>query len=166
MPQDQQKDIARIHQIYAALIASFMLSFVPAPVVQIIALLFFMGVFLILYAQRKASSPQSLLYNHTTFLIRTIWIGGILIIIGTVLGFVYFLASVGMDEFSRFSTIALSQEEPQDMSILLLDRYPSEMTVAALAAFLPATCYFIYRITKGLTRAVKGYRIAKPLSWF
>jgi len=162
----EKTETSKVQQIYAAVIASFILNFVPDIFIQIIASLVFLGVFIALYVFRKLAEPESLIDNHMTFLIRTIWIGGVFVIIGTILGIVYFISSVGLEEYARLGKMALENDEPGGIMDVYSNRYPNEMRAGILLTLGPGTIYLAYRFAKGLARAIKGYRIAKPLHWF
>lgn len=161
----ETKETSKVQQIYAAIIASFILNFVPSPLVQIIASLVFLGVFIALYVMRKFGEPESLTDNHTTYLIRTVWIGGLFVILGVIAGAVYFVSSIGMEEYVRLGQIAAQSANPSEILSVYQSRYPDEIFISGMLTFAPGTIYMTYRFARGLARAIKGYRIAKPLNW-
>ena len=163
--QDDKGEGKRVQQIYAAILASFILNFVPDPLIQVIASLVFMAVFIALYVFRRLAEPDGLMDNHMTYLIRSVWIGGLFVIIGTIFGIAYFIGSIGFEEYARLGQLALEKQSPQDVIDVYMSRYRNEMIVGLITTLGPGTAYLAYRFTKGLARAVKGYRVAKPLSW-
>ena len=164
--KSEASETSRVQQIYAAIIAAFILNFVPNPLVQIVASLFFIGVFIALYVVRKLGKPESLTDNHMTYLIRSVWIGGLLVIIGTLLGAIYFIGTVGLEDYARLGRAAMEQGRPDDFFMVFQQRYPQEVMIAVLTSLLPGVAYLAFRLAKGLARAIKGYRVANPLSWF
>ena len=161
-----QKQTKRVQQIYAAIIASFALNFMPNILVQIIASLVFLGVFIGLYVLRKLSEEDGLIDNHTTYLIRSIWIGGGFVILGLLVAIVYFIGTIGMEEYARLGQQAMERGNMQEFAEVYQSRYPDEVFMAVVLTMGPGTVYVAYRFAKGLARAIKGYRMAKPLSWF
>lgn len=161
-----RREIKRIQQIYAALIAAFALVFVPLSLIQIISGLVFAVVFATLYLLRKISSHESLSDNHATYLIRTIWIGGTMMALGTVLSAIYLVSFLEPQDYIELSALSVFEISRIDIHTIYEDRYAGRIMTARLLSLAPASLYLAYRFAKGGARAVKGYRVANPLGWF
>ena len=61
--------------LYAALGASLILSVLPYMHAAALSLAFFTGVLIAAYVLRGKTENNSLIENHATFVIRTLWIG-------------------------------------------------------------------------------------------
>ena len=161
-----RSETSKVQNIYAAIIAAFVLHFVPDQLVQIIASLVFLGVFIALYVFRRLAEDESLIDNHMTYLIRSIWIGGLFIIIGTIISAAYFIGTIGFEEYARLGQQAIEQRDPMEIMTVFESAYPQEIFISVMITFAPGTLYLAFRLAKGLARAIKGYRIAKPTAWF
>lgn len=161
-----RSEASKVQNIYAAIIAAFVLNFVPDQLVQIIASLVFLCVFIALYVFRRLAEEESLIDNHMTYLIRSIWIGGLFIIIGTIISAVYFIGTIGFEEYARLGQQAIEQQDPMAIMTVFESAYPREIFISVMITFAPGTLYLAFRLAKGLARAIKGYRIAKPTTWF
>ena len=121
-------------------------------------------VFIALYVYRAKAQEDDLQHNHMTFLIRTTWIAGLFALIG--MPIFYFLG----DHFvikEMFSNIASGHSFPTEEDLHILSRqYALDNIAAFMIAFAPSVLYFLYRLTKGALRAVKGYRVLNPKGWF
>ena len=161
-----RKESSKVQNIYAALIAAFVLNFVPSFLVQVIASLVFMGVFISLYVFRRLAEKESLIDNHMTYLIRSVWIGGLFVILGTIVSAFYFIGSIGFDEYARLGQKAIEQGDSMAFPDVFHSAYPDEVFISVAITFAPGTIYLAFRLAKGLSRAIKGYRIANPTAWF
>lgn len=166
-----------IMRTYAALAASLLLTFVPSATFAAIAMFLFCGVMIAAYILRGKAEKNSLIENHMTYIIRTIWIGsffaGIFIGIGSV-----YLISV-MDVSSMMScgqemmdagAAAMSNSELMEimepcMKVFLKDNWGAILMVTLFCGG-PVIVYFVYRLAGGMNRALKGHRIGNVKSWF
>jgi len=59
----------------------------------------------------------------------------------------------------------MSEEELKSLMMDYMWENETILILASIPTLAPAILYFVYRITNGYGRAMKGYRIAKPKSW-
>jgi uncharacterized membrane protein len=172
---NEQKKLLRL---YAAFGASLALSLVPSVAAAIITLLLFLGVLFVAYAMRKRSSEGSLIENHTTYIIRTIWISGAAAVFTLIAASVYMLQTVDNTPLDPcISTILSAGARTPDMATQQMialfrpcfDTYLSvnlrDFIIGGIIAAGPVLLYIILRFTRGLARAGGGYRIANVRSW-
>lgn len=164
------KEQQTIVQLYAVFSVSILMNFIPSTIVQIFALCLLTVILIAAYIYKAKAKLDSLMYNHTTYLIGTIWASSLLLLIGMAIAtfWVYekgdhaLIESIitGMNNGILFTeselTSIFSNYIQQNMTLLI---------TATATTLGPGLIYLIYRISKGTVRAVKGHRIAKPASW-
>lgn len=172
-------DQKKILNLYAVLAATLLLSLVPHKMAALIVLVFFTGLLIGAYRLRKTAAPESLLENHMTFLIRTIWISGLLGAATTAAAASYMLgdlnylplnecaealASRGAEALESMGQSEIMKAAEPCMAEFWDSNKKLLYTGGALSAG-PVMLYMIYRLAKGLSRALKAYRVANPKSW-
>ncbi len=170
MMMDQQKQKNLINVLYIFLIVSTILSFVPEGTAQMASLAMITVVLLACYFYRRKQGDDSLLNNHLTYMIGTIWIGSAVLVIGMfVFGIWVYLqgdhsiiynAVDGFQNGQSFDEAAMRQ--------IMMDYMTANqpfLILSSLPTIGPAILYIVYRVANGYGRAMKGYRIAKPKGW-
>lgn len=168
MDTKQQKNTINI--LYFFLIFSTILSFVPTAEGQVGSLALILITLLSAYYYRGRDKEDGLLYNHMTYMIGTIWIGGAFILLGMILfGIWVFLKG---DHSVIHQTVQQIQSgrmfDEAALYAVMQDYIASNknfLIMASLPTIGPAMLYFVYRVANGFARAAKGYRIANPKSW-
>ena len=177
---DDNKEQKAILNLYGLFGASIILSLVPFAAAAVLSLLFFTALLFMAYGLRKRAAPESLQDNHATYVIRTFWITALFSAITSTLASVYMLGRIDYAPFDPCVESILSSGETAvnsgnsavvyEAAAPCVDGFLAfNHTVwinAALIAALPLMLYLGYRFTKGLGRALKGYRLANPKSWF
>lgn len=168
MDTKQQKNIINI--LYFFLILSTILSFVPTMEGQIGSLALILITLLSGYYYRGRDKEDGLLYNHMTYMIGTIWIGGGFIILGMI-AFAVWVYLKG-DHSVIYQTVEQIQSgqmfDEAAMYAVMQDYLAANKNFlirASLPTIGPAILYIVYRVGNGFARACKGYRIANPKSW-
>lgn len=157
------KEQKTIIQIYAAFAASIVMNFVPSSGVQIFGSLLLLVVFIAMYVYKARSKEDSLIFNHMTFLIITIWVAGLLLALG-IAGAVAFADHSLVENMMNDIRQGFVPTE-QQIKILMID-YLNVNLIVFSATLGPSLIYMVYRIAQGAERATKGYRISKPKRWF
>lgn len=168
MTDTGQKSILRL---YAAMAAAVVLQCLPVPVLQIVGVVLMLGALGRVYGLRRSADPESLVFNHMTFLIRTVWISALFLLAG------FASASVWFYQVADHSTIHAAVDSVLGGTIFdeaqivgVLETYKDAnlrlLILASVFAAAPAVLYFTFRTVKGLSRAARGYRIASPKGWF
>lgn len=174
-----QKKIVRI---YGAFGAGLVFSMVPLWSAAFISAALIAGVLIIAYVVRTDAEHGSLSENHMTFIIRTIWIGSLLALITTTAASIYFFKTLDNAPLQPCAEAILSlasgMSDPAAME-RTIDNFmamPCWATywqknlmifiIGGVIAAGPILIYFLVRYIRGLTRAMKGYRVANPKVWF
>lgn len=176
-PDSEKKYIVNL---YAAFGVTLVLCFVPSITVALVALVFILGVLVAAYIMKGRAAPESLTENHMIFIIRTIGIASLISLITLAVGSAFmlqgidyttfapcgdalaakgasYLETAGVQEIYALITPCLNSFIEANMRLLLL----TSMIVA-----VPVILYVLVRYVRGLSRALKGYRIAHPHGWF
>lgn len=176
-PDLQKKAVLNL---YAAFAVSLILTLVPHMIVGLIALIFALGVLIAAYVMRFQSEKESLIYNHTTYIIRTIWIGSSLSVVTVGLASAFMLGQIDYAPFSSCGETMAAQgmEWAANATYAQVWEFSSPcfnsfitanlklLIISGAIAILPILLYFIIRFGRGLSRALHGYRLAKPKAWF
>ena len=156
----QQNTLASLYAVLFVLTAA---SLMPYPNVAVLGTILFLFVFIALYVFKAKAEEGDLLHNHTTYLIRSIWISSLLLILGIAFFFFagdHFVMTQMMEDVAQ--TAAMPTEE--DLHLLSQQYLQDNISILTLS-FAPGLIYFLYRLCKGAARAVKGYRIQNPKGW-
>lgn len=172
-----QKTIMRL---YGAFVASLVLMFVPSVIMALVALLLFCAVLVAAYVIRSKAEEDSLTENHMTFLIRTIWIVCLFSVITVTIGGLYLWTQADVSAIEACAgpitdyimanaenvivTEVYRLTEPCVAPLIQANVFP--LMMASAVTILPLVLYLILRLTRGIGRASKGYRIAHPKAWF
>jgi len=174
----EQKTVVRV---YGALCAAILFSVIPTISFAVLALVFFIGILIAAYVIRHKKEEDSLIRNHMSFIIVTLWVGiFILPALTLVAASIYLLPRYNPDPLNpcvqQISDSVLSNPEAanivalNEMLMPCMDAFMAAnyqlFLISALIAGGPIILYMGYRVFQGLSRALKGYRIAKPKSWF
>lgn len=147
-----------VTQIYGALAAAIILSCVPMVMTQSLALILFLAAIITAYVLRVRTETGSLTDNHMTYLIRTFWIFSLLFLIGMAVAAWYLTTELDLYRLQGILEVLISDQPTMTADIWLL-------TYTTLLTLGPGFVYFIYRLARGITRAIKGYRMPNPKSW-
>lgn len=152
-------DQIRVILLYIAFIASALLVMSPIGVVSFLALFGLLLVMIVVGFIRREGEQDSLLYNHATYLSRTFWMWQLMLLIGMVLGGYYLSRQLTdwQQIMDLIQKLAAGQTDAPEFKM---------MAMVGVVAFGPGCLYAAYRLIHGLLRAVKGYRVARPKSFF
>ncbi len=171
MIDDIAKDKKTVTNIYAALIVSVVLQFIPNASVQLFAMILFLGVFVWCYIARKQFGHATLVENHTTYIIHTIWVFSLAMTVGLILCFIWIYLIAGKESLQTFAdevikaSIAESPPDLRNAYSALVEVDFSAIILACLITVGPSFIYLGYRLIKGVRRGIKGYRIDNPTKW-
>jgi len=178
MTSENQEQKKVIH-LYSAFAAALVMTLIPSMIFAVISLLFFTGVLIAAYVMRNGNEKGSLAENHAAFIIRTIWIAGIFASVTITAGCAYLLTQVDNSPLqpctdallahagglAQGNTAALSSVITPCVDDFVQVNMSAIMIAMAISA-APILLYFIIRFSRGLSRAMNGYRVANPKSWF
>ena len=175
----ENKEQKKIIQLYGAFGASLVLMLVPSAIVAMVASILFLGVLIAAYAMRKSCEKGSLCENHMTYIIRTIWIGSLLSVLTMAVASAYMLPNIdntplepcAQGLMSGAANLAANEDMIGLMNVIrpCMDEFMSVngqvFMIAMAISAVPVLLYFIIRFSRGLSRAISGYRVANPKSW-
>ncbi len=165
----EQKKVLHLYSVFGA---SLVLTLIPSVLAAFVAMWFMIVVLIAAYMIRSKSEEGSLSENHTTFIIRTFWIGGLLVAVTMSAACAYMLVHIDNAPLQP----CVLQNEDLIKAILDIIRSPCMddfiqvnlrvLMISMAIAAGPVMLYFIVRFSRGLSRALSGYRIASPKNWF
>ncbi|MCB1721080.1 MAG: hypothetical protein H6860_06225 [Rhodospirillales bacterium] len=178
--QPQSHGRKSVLNLYAALGASLILSVLPSVTAAGLSLVFFLGVLIAAYHMRRKVEEHSLIENHATFIIRTLWIGALFSLFTMGLATAHMMSGIDYTPFDACAQALASKgalwiESARMMEVYGLIEPCVEGFIlgnkvlfinSVVIAGAPVVLYMTYRLIKGLSRASKGYRLAKPKGWF
>jgi uncharacterized membrane protein len=156
--------------VYLVVCGSMLMSLVPALwAAGAAAFLFFLGIMLA-YLVRSKAEKDGIAADHMTYILRTIRFGSGFAILTIGVACIYMLCRQDVQPLMAcadniVNSGDMSQLSPQAMQPCVenyLAANKSMIIVAAAIGVLPIVVYFVYRFTKGFSRALKGYRISTP----
>jgi len=179
MTDNKNPEQKKLYNLYALFGVSLVLCVLPYVSAAILCLVFFTWLLIAGYIIRGKAEEHSLVHNHTTFIIRSLWIGALISLITTCAASFYMFGSldyaafqpcadtlVGMGAgamdsmgFKQFYDLA----QPCIHDFIAFNHNTLMVAVGIGAA--PPLIYMAYRFIKGVSRATKGYRLADPKSW-
>lgn len=180
-PQDHEDpEKKKILNLYAAFGISLILSLMPSAVAALVSLIFMLGVLIAAYVIRAKVENHDLAGNHCTYIIRTIWIGSLFSLITIGITSLFMLPQIDYTtfqpcaenlasqsaEFLAGATHAQIMELSQPCMDAFIESNWNTFLMAGIFGVGPILVYFAVRFTRGLLRAVKGYRVADPMTWF
>lgn len=169
MPNKEQKTITHV---YAALTVSLLMSFLPVMSAAAFSMVMFIGVWIAAYVLRSKTDHDSLLADHMTFVIRTIWIAGFFALITMSVATAYILSvydpsvivnCAGNINTTDMAAIEAAVKPCMDEFLAANMNYFINGTIIGAG---PLVVYFAYRLAKGISRATKGHRIGDVKNWF
>lgn len=121
-------------------------------------------------ARAKFPRNESYEENHTTFIIRTIWVYTTLAAIGMIGAAIIVTQRGSMDAMHAMTEALMSGAQPSEEQMnSYAQQYISDNEDLLRNQFrmwlFPAQLYLVWRILKGGERAFKSYRIANPKRW-
>ncbi len=171
LPPPKPESQANILTLYGLLCTAIVLLFVPALPAVI------MGAFMLPFTLftgwclRFGKGPETLTYQHTIYISRTIWMWSVISSIATsIAGFLVFTQADNSiyDQIINDMMQGVHYSHAM-MSEALMNYIHTNFALVMLAGIIcvvPIGGYIIYRLYHGIKPALKGERPRKPLSWF
>lgn len=169
----------KLYNLYALFGVSLVLCVVPYASAALLCLVFFTWLLIAAYIVRKNAEENSLTHNHTVYIIRSLWIGALISAITGIAAAIYMLGNISYDPFQPCANAiaGIGVETLQAMGGMAIYKLAepcvadfisfnrNALMVAVLIGAAPPLIYMAYRFIRGVSRAVKGYRLANPKSW-
>lgn len=157
-----EKDPAygKVLALYIGFLFVVLFQFPLAPMVQVASVILLFVLVSCIGFIRKESEKDSYIYNHATFLSRTLWMWSFMLTISVVLAGVYISDAV---QLSLEDVQSLSQSLMQnDLDTPIIRR----LLPVAIFTMTPSTLYIFWRFFLGLLQAFKGNFMKRPKSFF
>ncbi len=179
-PTHKDPDQNKIVQMYAAFGVSIILTVIPHLWAAAASLIMLLYVMIAAYVYRLRRPADSLMVNHMRFITRTIWLTGFFAIFTLVAGCGYMLSYINnaaltpcLDKFLNLAPEAIAFQNvitiqalfDNCMNTFIHDNLMTLIVSGAIAGG-PILIYVAVRFARGFSRALNGYRIAKPDAWF
>ncbi len=168
----EQKKITALYMGFTLVIGA---QLVPAPIVQITALIMMLVFLTFLYSFRRKSEAGSLTHNHTDYLIRTFWIASLFMSIALILfcmavwqygdhtPFLHFIDHLQSGLYTSEQAI----EEAYNQMIADYFRQNKYLLISAGAPTVGSSLiYLFYRLIKGFLCIKKNTPVEQVKSWF
>lgn len=157
--------------VYGLLCVGIVFSMVPVLPIFFTGMMLIPFVLVLAWMLRFGKSPDTLIYNHMIYISRTIWMFSLLLTItSSIAGF---LVMTGADNSAyqnilndMMNGISYSHDQMYDVMISYIKTNMGLMICAVALCTIPTLGYVVYRLTRGMSRALKGYRLANPQAWF
>ncbi len=122
-------------------------------------------------ARAKFPRNDSFEENHTTFIIRTLWIYTSIAALGMIGAAIEVAQQGNLDAIQPIADSVASGIQPTEaeMRASVLQYLTDNDSLLRMQFHIwlcPAQLYLIWRILRGGSRAFKSYRIANPKNWF
>lgn len=180
IPTDKDPGQGKTMRLYAAFGASLLLMLVPhiwAAVASMVLLLYTMLACGII---RRGKNHDDLAHSHATFILRTIWIGGLFAAFTMAAGSFYMLEYINnapLDPcIQKFMNLSPDQINAMNVALMgglfescmhnFIMENLNTLIISGAIAGGPILLYFIIRYARGFSRAVSGYRVSHPKAWF
>lgn len=157
--EKKDPDQGKVIALYVAFILAAILVMAPIATISFLALLGMIVVMIVIGFLRKEAEKDSLLYNHALYLSRTFWMWQLLLLVGGVIG--------GYLLFQRYPDLQQILHVVESLSSGQTNTEEFRtIAMMAIASFGPGCLYATYRLLRGFERGIRGYRVAKPKSFF
>lgn len=156
------KDDKNIVTLYALLIASTLMNFIPSISIQTFGGLLFFITFIATYLVRNTKEEESSHFVHCSYIITTVWIFSLLFTVGIII-------SIGIADHSSIMTLADNISVgivPTELEMMQsIKKFGVDNLILFLIIFLPMVTYLFYRLTKGLNIILKYKPITLLKGW-
>lgn len=164
-PHVTQDSKRKVLMLYAAIGVSLALSFLPSMTAAMLSFLLFLGGLIACYIVRRGQKEGFYIHSHASYLIRIIWIVGLIMAVTMVIAVIYLLGVVDNTPLdgcvSDASVITPGMGNKEVMTILepcmhsytTLNKVP--LFIAGGIAAIPPLLYFVIKYLIGLRAALK-----------
>lgn len=166
MSSKKQKN--RLLQLYSIFAAGLFLQFVPDAFLGIMSACLLCTVLIASYVFRYKSQGQDLQHNHTTYIIRTFWIGSLYLLIGILAASVLVYPQIDHTPVTQAVDEVMAGNTNINTNAIMMNLFWANKNLLlfiGIPLIAPGILFFIYRCVYGTSRVIKGYRVPNPYSW-
>jgi uncharacterized membrane protein len=150
----------KVLALYIGFLFVVLFQFPLAPLIQVVSVILLFVLVSCIGFIRKESEKDSYIYNHATFLSRTLWMWSFMLTLTVILAGVY----IG-------DAVQLSLEDVQTLSQDVMNNNLDTPIIrrllpVAIFTMAPSTLYIFWRYILGITYAIKGNFLKRPKSFF
>lgn len=173
----------QIMGLYILFGAGLLLSVVPTISAAFFSMVLILGVLIAAYVLRAGKAQDSLMRNHMTYVISTIWAGSFLAALTVIAAGLYLFYALDNAPLQPCIEAFLHMGVGPGQEMLMLDPeslfhafqgcYDDYITknfmifaIGTVIAAGPVLLYFIIRYVRGLAGLLKNRNIPKPERWF
>ncbi len=163
-----KKDRFKMMVMYFVFFVSYSVAIIPVSAASVFALMICVCTLAVIYSFRMNAEEDSLLENHTTFLIRTFWRSVLYLIISSFVALLYLLISVDYAPLSPCLEVLNNHIERADIrhipqviglcNEIFIETNMVNIKIMAFIAFSPILLYLLVRCVKGWALIVQ-YKI-------
>lgn len=141
---------------------SIILNTVPVSIISSFGSLLFIVIFIATYVYKSKAPEDSLIHNHMRFIIKSIWVSSLILLVGMIASYLLADHTIIHQTYNTImSGTYLTQEQIHG---LIMDYMKANLFVFILT-LTPCLIYLLYRLSKGILHARKGYIIPDLKSW-
>lgn len=164
-------DIQKNLILYLPLLVGVVLGCVPDMSMQSYSAMVVFATLILAYIVRSRQEGDSLVWHHSTFVIRTIWIWSFFIAVGMIGAGITVQMTADMSAIDTLSARIMEGMVPNEYEIeaatqSYIDTNYNLILTTTIAWLAPAQVYAVWRVFKGLSRAKQGYRVQNLRGWF
>lgn len=157
--------------LYVLLLIGIVAGCIPSTPMQGLSVVVDLIALVSAYLFRSKAQEDDLIWHHSTFVIRTIWIWSLFLVIGVIGSSLFIQMNADMsaitDLINSVNSGTIPTESDVDLTMQKFMETNHDMMLRTTIIWLaPAQVYAVWRVYKGLSRAWVGYRVANLRSWF
>ncbi|MCB9988384.1 MAG: hypothetical protein H6868_03505 [Rhodospirillales bacterium] len=168
----------KIMSLYGLFVVTLMASMVPSTGFAVLALFMITALMILAYVFRAEADEDSLLHNHTSFVIRTLWIAALFSVFTIAIASAYMIPQIDYSQMDSCVQQVTAQLDPENVdygamnakmqpcmdSFIASNRMTFLFSMAIAAG--PLLLYMLFRLIKGVARARHGHKIGNLKNWF
>ncbi len=149
--------------VYISFLLALISNFIPSTMIQFFGGFLFIVTFFSAYIIRWKNKNESFKKNHMTFLIRTFWIGSLILVIGMLLSILLGDHTIINNTVEGIMNgIVFTYSE---LTVIMMNYARANIFVFGLC-LLPSLIYLSYRLIKGMIKTYYHQEIEHLKSWF
>lgn len=142
---------------YVALLAATVAVVLPYAFISVMSFSILLCLVIFAYMQRMDKEPESLIWNHMTFIIRTFWASLVVLFFSLILSLTVMLLAfqTGLMSISPLNPCMASEDFTLCTPNFIAVNKSGFIFVSVIVA-APILLYFLFRFTQGLVHVWKG----------
>jgi uncharacterized membrane protein len=157
------KDQYEVLGLYVAFLGALFSNFIPLVAIQMLGGILFLITIIAIYIIRWKNKNASFKHNHMDYLIKTFWVGTLVLLIGIVLS-VFFADHTPIYNVVEGikNGLVFTKEE---LDIVMINYAKDNILIFGLC-LSPSLLYLFYRINRGIIETINYNKIENLKNWF